>query len=496
MKRWVGIYILLSLVIFVQEVERKIIQDYSKVIYPIRYEESGGGNLLVGRGQAEFFGGGARAQRFAISLAIKENIVIVSLAVFGGRQLTPSTTPTTQIPQFIYVLSDNKTEYRAKLIGEETQLGVVYYKLEKQDVKLSFLQLPQNTKNKLQIGEKVFFLDKYVVFKELNFPIKVKSYNIEMVLNNTYEEYLGFDGRAYAFGGSPVNPLALVFDEKAQLVGIYSLTQNFISQSLPTQPSDQQRQNQLLANFMVIKPIAVLKEILNQIPVEVKKGWIGFFDNSLEFITSEEAEEFLKLSASQKGLRVVSVFEGTPVFEAGLKAQDIILKIEEIDCVVKDRFAIAQIYKQISELPIGKKIKLKILRKADSGNYEEKELLVDVIEKPTFFTEAEEYEEEKLGLRVKELTIDYKYNKKIKWNQKGLVITYVFSGSPATLAGIVSGDILLSITLSGGSEKEINSLEEIKNVIEDLKKNKPQEIILKVLSGQEVKTVTLRNISW
>lgn len=460
-----------------QEIEKKISEKYADFLYPVKYQR---------RVVPQMFpGGGQEVTRYALGIAIREDIILISSDYFVNEF--------SQIEKqnFVYIIIDEKTEIKAKFIGEDKETKLCYFKVTEEDKKLKFIDVGKIKEATLLFGENVLILDRFLIVPEFNFPVQVKSKKIEAIVNKPTVEYL-IEGIAGLFR---IQPLALVFNSKGELAGIISLSQNRkkdeTSQQNPPQPW-----LPMATDLLVIKPIGFLQKAVSQIPKEIKKGWLGFFGDSLEFITKEEAEEFLKLKSEQKGLRVTSVMEETPVFKSGLKAGDIILKIGDVDCVVKEAREIPTLIEKISNsLEVGKTIKIKYLRKNEQGIYMENETEVKIEEKPIEFEDTEEYEEDKLGIRVKELTIDYKYRNKISSGVKGLVITFVKGGGPAAIAGIIGGDILLSLSIEN-KEKEVLTIAELKKLIAELSQSKPKEISAKILVGKETKIVTLRNINW
>ncbi len=483
-----------------QDIEKKIIEKYSNSIYTIRYVKKT--PSFMGRGEEK------ESTKYALGIAVKEDLILMSSVNFKGglnsafsigwnAQATAGGS-TQKKPDFVYIVVDEKTEIKAKFIGENTDLNVLYYKPVEQDKKLNFIDVNKYKETKLSVGETVYIIDRFLLIKELNFPIQVKSKKIEIAIEKPYPEYTA-EG---VMGGFNIQPLALTFNSKGELFGVISLTQNIKKGEAPQDVTSFDIGNMvgtmLAENFLVIKPLTFLQKALTQIPTEIKKGWIGFFGDSLEFITKEEAEEFLKLKEEQKGLRIASLSEQTPVSKSGLKVGDIVLKIGDVDCVVKEPKEVPSLFEKLSKsLEVGKIIKIKYLRKNEQGTYEEREADVKIEERPLEFENAEEYEEKKLGFRVKPLTFDYKYKNKLSATQTGLVITFVKGGEPAAVGGIIGGDILISLSVpSANKEIEIDSIEKLKKFIDELSQTKPKEIIAKILSRKETKFITLRNINW
>lgn len=471
----------LASLIIMQDIEKKIIEKYANSLYVIKYLETISPSPNMTERQE------ATRYRYILGIAVKDDLILTSSINFQSARRGE------QKQNFVYVIIDEKTELKAKFIGENTEMNMAYYKLVEEGKKLNFIDVSKMKETKISIGESIFILDKFLATQELNFPIRIRSRKVEMVLEKPTVEYVTDVG---SFG---IEPLGLVFNSKGELSGIFSPTQN-AKKEATSQPSGLLLfpSETPLNNFLVIKPISFLQRAAIQVPTEIKKGWLGLFNDTLEFITKEEAEEFLNVKEEQKGLRIASVAEQTPIYKSGLKAGDIIIKIGDFNCVVKEARDIPPLLEKIAaSLEIGKTIKIKYLRKNEQRVYIENEANVIVEERPILFTEVEEYEEKKFGVRVKELTFDYKYRTKIPITQTGLVITFVKEGSPAAIGGIIAGDILISLSIPGKNiEKEIKTIDELRKIIDELSQSKPTELIAKIFSGKETKSTTLRNINW
>ena len=206
----------------------------------------------------------------------------------------------------------------------------------------------------------------------------------------------------------------------------------------------------------------VMKEILEK--GKVIRGWLGIV---IQPLTEPLAESFgIK---GKKGVLVGDVMKNSPAEKAGLKRGDIIVKFagKDVDTPISLQGKVA------SEYP-GTIVSLEILRKGKPLTLRVK--LGEMPEK-SGISEARKESEEKLGMRVGELTPEMASRLGYK-GEEGVVILEVSPGSVADMAGLKSGDLIKEI-----NDKEVKSLRDYQKIIEKLLKEK-QSIRLLVKRGK------------
>ncbi len=176
------------------------------------------------------------------------------------------------------------------------------------------------------------------------------------------------------------------------------------------------------------------------IPQLKEKGSVvrGMLGVQIQMVTPELAKSFgLK---EPMGALVAEVNPGSPAAKAGLQRGDVIVNFNGTP--IKEMHELPRL---VAGTPPGKTATLKVLR-----NGKEKDFTITIAElKPEMMTrpgEMEEGESEKssLGMTVQELTPHLAQNLQLK-ETSGVVVVQVEQGSPASDAGIRSGDLIEEI---------------------------------------------------
>ncbi len=199
-------------------------------------------------------------------------------------------------------------------------------------------------------------------------------------------------------------------------------------------------------------PSDMVRHIMNQI---IDNGTVtrGFLGVALQPLDQDMADAFGL--ERPEGALVAEVVKGSPADKAGLKQGDIILQYDNTP--VK---TIGSFRNEISMIKPGSTIKLKVNRNG-------KILNIPV----TLGTHSDEIGGsgfiQKLGMEVEPLTPEMA--KKLGYAQveEGVVITKIKPGSPAAMAGMRPGFLILAI-----NHKKVTNLEEFNKALEETKKNR------------------------
>jgi serine protease Do len=137
-----------------------------------------------------------------------------------------------------------------------------------------------------------------------------------------------------------------------------------------------------------------------------------------------------------KGALVADVVKDGPAAAAGLKQGDVIVEFDGKP--VEDS---ADLPLLVARTPVGKTVKVKVLREKSTETYSVKieELKEEEI------AEAGTSATEDLGITVQTLTPELAENLGLERTMKGVVVTQVDPDGPASEAGLRRGDVILEV---------------------------------------------------
>ena len=226
-------------------------------------------------------------------------------------------------------------------------------------------------------------------------------------------------------------------------------------------------------------PINMAKKVMDALisEGEVVRGYIGLW---LQDIT-DDLVEALNLD-NKKGALVADVVEGGPADKAGIKRGDVIVEFDgqkiEDGTKLKNMVAQTQPGTEVEAL-------------VDRGG-KETEVMIELTEKEPEETgrpaqkkrPGEEGASQKLGLEVQTLTSDIAQQLGYE-GERGVVITQVFAGSPASEAGLRRGDLIQEV-----NRQTVRNQEEFERAIRALRSG--DVLALLVRRGQNTFYVTLQ----
>ena len=206
--------------------------------------------------------------------------------------------------------------------------------------------------------------------------------------------------------------------------------------------------------------------------------WHGI---SYQIITETYSEA---LNLPRHGVLVTRVIDKSPAAKAGLKANDVIIGIDDRKFTRKGIPILSQTRKWLNS-EVGRTAKLQYLR-----NGIEVSTSMTFEEKPKYTSISIE----EFGLTVNDITPTdyYHYNLRRK---SGVLVTSIESGSSAATSTyfgrplIGAGDIILEV-----NHKEVNTVQDLRNIIRDIRNESQNEVLIKLLNGGITTHVSL-NIS-
>ena len=212
-------------------------------------------------------------------------------------------------------------------------------------------------------------------------------------------------------------------------------------------------------------PVDMAKNVIAQLKGngEVTRGWLGV---SVQDAKGDLAKYY---GVEDKGgVLVAEVVPGDPADKAGIKAKDIITKVNG-DKVSTSR----ELTGRTATLAVGETAKITLVRDG-------KELTVPVTVGKRAFSLAsadasskEKAKDSGYGLQIADITPEIARQLKLN-GEKGVVVMGVAPGSKADKAGMQRGDVVLEVNRKG-----VDSVGELKSALENQKKDGAVDLLVK-----------------
>jgi len=369
---------------------------------------------------------------------------------FAG--VTIKTTPTR-----IDIFSLEGDRYEGEFIGVDRFTKIGFVKILKAEKK--FTPIKFKTEKKFQTGD---WLALYMMLPEFITPPLAADVGMLSTIVKSPENF------PLTVGFNALQVTSVLYDEDLQPVGVLG---SLMDPSFATTD-----QSGLLESFNqfgipllgVITPDRLSKIIANPPQKgEIDRSWLGI---TLQALTSEIAD-FWNLTALG-GIIVNDIVKNSPAEKAGLMVGDIIYEVNGLAVEIDKEEKISIFQRMISEMGPGTQIELSILRPMDNS-FDTLMLLTTLEKAPIAATEAEEYENNSLEFKVRNMVFaDYMIYQLEQQTFSGVVVTEIKPGGLAIIAGLTLGDIIQKI-----NNVPVTSVDDIKNIMERIEQEKPEEII-------------------
>ncbi|HOY45657.1 MAG TPA: Do family serine endopeptidase [bacterium] len=351
----------------------------------------------------------------------------------------------------------DKVEHQAKVIGKDPASDIAVIKIDKKG--LPTLNLGNS--DRLEVGEWVMaignpFSD--VLEKTVTAGIvSAKGRSLGAGLGEgslRYQDFIQTDAAI-----NPGNSGGALVNLRGELVGINTAIVG---------------QSNVGIGFAI--PINMARSIMSQLIADgrVRRGWIGV---QLEEVDEEKAEYFGL--DKPKGAQVGEVLKDSPAEKAGLKQDDIILKLNDIEVTSRDQL-IAWVGSQAPSTRLNMTIWRDKALKTISLTLAERPSDEEVASEES----GETSQANKLGIEVRELTRQlarqYGYE-----GESGVVIASVDPNSVADRKGLREGDLILSV-----NDATTASVRDFRTAVRTIK---PGAVVyMRIMREQTVYTVGLR----
>jgi serine protease Do len=228
-------------------------------------------------------------------------------------------------------------------------------------------------------------------------------------------------------------------------------------------------------------PIDTAKAVANELLAnkKVARSYVGLTLQPLQ-----DLEKYYDIEGN-KGVLVSSVEKDSPAEKAGLKAEDILLAVNDIPVNARFPEQLASVRKLISDYAIGAQLQLTVRRSGSTATTSTRPLTTSTA--PVASTAVARAEPIKIpvtteklesviteersvaawGLTVRDLTRAYLRDMRLPYMQ-GVLVTGTRTGAPAANATIRSGDIILRI-----NDKPVTSVDALSAAVDEWSK-KPE----------------------
>jgi len=331
-----------------------------------------------------------------------------------------------------------KEEYDAKIIGRDPKTDIALIKIEPHK------GLPVATlgdSDSLQIGEWVMAIGNPFGLEQ-TVTVGIVSAKWRKIGMGPYENFIQTD--AAINQGNSGGPL---FNTRGEVVGVNSAIFS---------PSG----GNIGIGFAI--PINLTKNIVKQLKEtgKVTRGWLGVV---VQTVTPELAESFgLK---EGKGALVADVQKDSPADQAGIKKGDIITFYNGREIVEMNELPL-----MVAQTPVGEEAKVKIIR---DGKTIDKKVTIGELEEEKTYAAAEGKPKIDMGMEVRGLDQRYAQQYGIS-EEKGVIVTNVESGSPADMAGIREGDVIIEV-----DRKPVGNLSEYSKSVKKAQKEGKVLLLIK-----------------
>lgn len=221
-------------------------------------------------------------------------------------------------------------------------------------------------------------------------------------------------------------------------------------------------------------PSTIAREVMETLIREgrVTRSYLGLSPGPLQ-----DLETFYELE-SNRGMLVQSVDPGSPAAEAGIRAGDIVLKIdgEEVDGRFPEQ--LPGIQRRIAQRPVGSSVTFEIKRGQETFDVSAAtEMLMSRV--------GEEYAFEEWGMGVQKVSRSTARENQLR-SDDGVIVLGTQPGFPAAEAGLRPGDIITKV-----NRESIDSLDQLKEKYASYQET-PDRVLFEVLRNHQVSFVVLK----
>ncbi len=348
------------------------------------------------------------------------------------------------------VQGDEEREYPAVLLEKPEDVNITFYRIQSEaPLNLPFIRFARDSR--LALGEEVALIG--IMGETMDFERSVMVDRIGAILDKPRTTYCLTTALRLGYVSGPV------INAQGEAVGVsgFDLSRAEGGDLYVRSGHPLVFQTDLFIRYVDNPPD------LSSDALRTEEAWLGVFTQPLK----EEYAAYWGLSEAG-GLIVSTVVPDSPAASAGLIPGDIIRSFDGRPIrATQDRDVMA-FTQLVRDAEPNKTVEIELLR-GGVGMTVSATLGV----RPRTARDAEEYTDETLGLVVREITRDLRILLNLGEDVQGVIVRRVVSGSPAHLAKMQPGVIVLGV-----NDHPTASLADFETVMDKIRESRPAEISL------------------
>lgn len=351
----------------------------------------------------------------------------------------------------------DEEQYDAEIVGKPDDVNIVFLQLQS-DTPLNLPHIKFAASSSLNLADPVTIFG--LLGESLDFETGMQTVRIGAVLEKPRTTYCLDTSVRFGYVTGPV------IDTRGRVVGVVGFDMT------AAEGGDLYTRS----GHPLVYQVELFSKYLTNPPAdggessEEDYAWLGVFTQPL----TDDFAEYWNLEP-KGGLIISTVVPGSPAQQAGFLQGDVIVNFDGTPIRAKQDRDVMGFTMLVRDKGAGKEAPVRVLR-----NGEPVDITVTLGERPRSSGDAEEYEDDVLGLTVRELTQDLRIRLNLSEDVQGVIVRRVKSGSTAQLGKMRAGVIVLAI-----GDYPVRNLEEYKAAVAKIQEAKPGEVAVFARLGSE-----------